>query len=300
MKNRKFVLKTTAVFATAFVLSLAIQGNRAYAEDYDLEVELTDKSGTIYYLEGAFTGIYATTGEKTVADSGDGWSYDSATNTLTLDNFTGKKIKAKAVADDANFTMVIKGKNKVTETKVVDYSSATIDIGHQSSYNGVHTTLKGDGVLEVVQKNGSQEAVFCDYMTIEDSVTLKCTSNGENGYVATYQTVLGKKARLETTGKYYAYQSAGATEAGKPVAKDKISGTIVAKISGKSGQAYYYTSYNASLASDRVILGGKNKNSLKKIKLVKSGKDSYMEYDASQKLKYVVVCSKKEAKKLLK
>ena len=130
-------------------------------------------SVTITASDGTQTVIAATTGT-----AGDPWSYDAATATLTLNNWTGQKISANG---DLNLHLV--GINTITipssTTEVVG-----IDIGSSSSMSSLEITADTGGTLNI---NGTTQGDFYGiraytYIT-NGTVNIDITSSGSNdGY----------------------------------------------------------------------------------------------------------------------
>ena len=130
-------------------------------------------SVTITASDGTQTVIAATTGT-----AGDPWSYDAATATLTLNNWTGQKISANG---DLNLHLV--GTNTIT----IPSSTAEvvgIQIGSSSSMSSLEITADTGGTLNI---NGTTQGDFYGvkaytYIT-NGTVNIDITSSGSNdGY----------------------------------------------------------------------------------------------------------------------
>ena len=127
-------------------------------------------SVTITASDGTQTVIAATTGT-----AGDPWSYDAATATLTLNNWTGQKISANG---DLNLHLV--GTNTIT----IPSSTAEvvgIDIGSSSSMFNLNITADTGGTLNI---NGTTQGDFYGiraytYITT-GTVNIDITSSGSS------------------------------------------------------------------------------------------------------------------------
>ena len=107
------------------------------------------------YAEGG-TG---TTGELTIggttSSSGEGYSYDGATQTLTLQNYNGKEI------DFSGKTIKVEGNNTIT----VDKTSKTFGSSSYSYYSGIDSngaiTITGSGSLTInVETSDVEESCY--------------------------------------------------------------------------------------------------------------------------------------------
>ena len=277
---------TKVIFFIVFLLAMSVIApeQKAYAADPEIDLTLVDKDGKEYYLESKFEGIYE------ITKSGKGWKYDDKTNTLTLNNFVGKSIRAK-INDpvSAELNIVLKGTNKF-EDKSTDYTSAVLAFNDQGYTHPINVHFKGKGKLTVTQKDTVRPAIFADSVSLEGSVYVKCVSKGEYGYLSG-KTTIGKNTTMEATGAIYGYYSGNYDENGM----DVINGTLIAKCTDKNYvQAYYYTTYKAKLGKDRVIYGGSSKKSAKKLTLVKDSYATYMNYEKHGHLKYVMICGKND------
>lgn len=127
-------------------------------------------SVTITASDGTQTVIAATTGT-----AGDPWSYDAATATLTLNNWTGQKISANG---DLNLHLV--GTNTITIPSSTAEVTA-INIGSSSSMFNLNITADTDGTLNI---NGTTQGDFYGvkaytYIT-NGTVNIDITSSGSS------------------------------------------------------------------------------------------------------------------------
>ena len=136
-------------------------------------------SVTITASDGTQTVIAATTGT-----AGDPWSYDAATATLTLNNWTGQKISANG---DLNLHLV--GTNTITmpssTTEVVG-----IYIGSSGAMSDLNITADTGGTLNI---NGTTQGDFYGvkaytYIT-NGTVNIDITSSGSNDGYGMYGNV---------------------------------------------------------------------------------------------------------------
>ena len=127
-------------------------------------------SVTITASDGTQTVIAATTGT-----AGDPWSYDAATATLTLNNWTGQKISANG---DLNLHLV--GTNTITIPSSTAEVTA-INIGSSSSMFNLNITADTGGTLNI---NGTTQGDFYGiraytYIT-NGTVNIDITSSGSS------------------------------------------------------------------------------------------------------------------------
>ena len=182
MKQRKTFL--SLLLALALCLSLSIPA-LAGGSLYDIE---------ILYRDGTLVGCYVDE-----SASGDGWSYDSATQTLTLNGLDCKNVYFSAYSGNSdNWTL-----------RLADGSvNKAEQLGLSTLSNGEHITITGTGSL-ILQGNkrsavdfhlsGSDSSLtFQSPLTItggpNDGDRLPLTGVKDGDYLV-YQTADGEKAR---------------------------------------------------------------------------------------------------------
>lgn len=278
MKKRIAKLLVGSLIVSMLVPGLWQKSVVQAASGAELELKLISADGEEIYLESQYT-------DKELVTEGEGFVYDESTNTLTLNNYEGQALYAHINTDKkADFTIVLVGNSKFTDKA----NPAAWDIGGMGMSCPIQTHIQGSGSVTISSKNKSSDAAFRgDIVYLEDTVKVKCEASSEYGYSAS-KTIIKKNATIEAIGKSYGYHSGGYNEQ-----NDEIYGTLIAQCTASNYvQAYYYTSYNAKLGSDRVIYGGSSEKNAKKLTLVKSGSTSYMNYEKDGHLKYVRVCQK--------
>lgn len=103
--------------------------------------------------------------------SGEGWSYDSKTNTLTLDNFTGQGIFVEGIGNKASiFTIKLIGDNYLKGTIT---NKCAIQIYNDT----VDTIIEGPGTLTVKgEKNSNSMLMVFGKLTMKNTCKIDATS----------------------------------------------------------------------------------------------------------------------------
>lgn len=291
---RKLLLALAA--AGLFVIVTGASGAKADSMNYEFGLEITDNSGFKYVVDGPFATSLFDNDTQKYATSGEGWSYDDASRTLTLDGFEGSNILCMPYGGDGAINVIVKGYNKVIKKVDQDYNSAILF----GTYAGgkITTTIGGDGVLYGELTKVGARAVGGDYIILKDSVTLICKDSSGSGDYCAYnaqKTVIGENARLEAYGSGYQIYASGGEGYMNESAKDEINGILICEVDdGAPYKAYLYTAATAKLGKDRVVYNGTSRKTMVKSKIADGYYGGYADISDDKDAKVVVICGKND------
>ncbi len=304
MKMLKKVL--AIVLMLAIVVSAGVSAGTESAKAADgpnYMLTIFSKSGVEYRVNGPLSAPLFDKENSISATSGDGWSFDKATGTLTLNGCDLGGIEARSGKDQ--LTIVLKGENYVTKTGGEAWNNA-VCIGRTSG-DDITTVFKGDGKLTIDVGSAYMYCFGGDKVVFEDSVTLICNVHdcawGEGTAYSATTTILGKDATIRATcSDYCAFTSSneGWKDAGT---RDQINGTLILLNTrpddNKYAAMHNFTSGQTAIGSDRVIYCGKDMKNLvsgyPNIKYADNGIFFFPDYeDAYKNAKAVVICGKND------
>lgn len=189
-------------------------------------------------------------GAHRVSSSGEGWDYDRATHTLTLNNFHGQRIEVQNMLSDTNdFTINLVGEN-VLENNT---DMRAIIVGC-SSTGKLNLYIKGPGSLTIKQTSKSGvEALYCEDVVLSDQGIINITykSNEDYAKAATIANLTVDKdctlTSKATKGLFYIGVEAN------------IKGTLTTSVSKKSHYGWEALwAYKIKVGSGNAFYAGKN------------------------------------------
>lgn len=191
--------------------------------------------------------------------SGEGWTYDVATNTLTLENYHGYRISAVPYEKNCTLTIKLIGENTLDGN--IDYYSLLATCRYKSWEDyGFKLVFTGDGSLTLTQEADILDSVaYCGAVTMEDSCTLTINAKGKaKSALFAEKLTVGKECRLNLNTESTSLCSSFAREA-------VINGTLVASAPYSEDGWWAFGTHEMKLGSDRVLIAGKTPTAAKNL-----------------------------------